>query len=131
MVRKLTIAGNFFSAMLIVLLSLVTVGHTDEPSDDWKGIPVRTFLEIDGQQVSYVVGFMDSAAFAYHEFGVTEFEWLAQCQADHPDTMHPAEVAIAVYGKINAVLEDHPEIQKESVGLFIWAELEVRCGQVN
>ncbi len=131
MVRRLTIAGILASAMLIVLLSLVTVGHAKEPSRDWQGIPVRTFLEIDGQQVSYVVGFMDSAAFAYHEFGVTEFEWLAKCQADLPDTTHPAEIAIAVFGKINAVLKDHPEIREEPVGLFIWAELEVRCGQVN
>ena len=128
MARRLAVAGFFVSAMFIALMSFATMGRTDEASDDWKGIPVRTFLEIDGQQVSYVVGFMDSAAFAYHEFGVTEFEWLAKCQADLPDTTHPAEIAIAVFGKINAVLKDHPEIREEPVGLFIWAELEVRCG---
>lgn len=131
MAHRHTIAGIFVSAMLIVFVSSATVGQTKEAKEDWQGIPVGMFMDIQGQQFSYVAGFMDSAIFMYHQFGVSDLKWLAKCLADHPNTTNPVEIVVAVIGKLNTVLEDHPEIREEPVGLFIWAELEVKCGRVK
>ena len=74
MAHRHTIAGIFVSAMLIVFVSSATVGQTKEAKEDWQGIPVGMFMDIQGQQFSYVAGFMDSAIFMYHQFGVSDFK---------------------------------------------------------
>ena len=84
-----------------------------------------------GGQFSYVAGFMDSAVFAFHQGDVIASKWLIDCLADRPNTTNPVEIARAITGKFNTLLKDHPDIRDEPVGLFIWAELEVRCGQVK
>ena len=111
--------------------NFATMGLTKEQKRYWQGVPVGMFMDNKRDQFSYVAGFMDSAVFAYHKLGFAPFKWPVECLADRPTTTNPIEITKAIKGKFNALLKDHPEILKEPVGLFIWSELEVRCGQVK
>ena len=125
---------EFMSSLLLVGFlagGFATNGRAEEQKHYWQGTTVGMFMDIKGQQFSYVAGFIDNAIFAYHQLGYTASKWLVECLADHPETTNPVEITRAIIGKFNTVLKDHPKITDEPVGLFIWAELEVRCGQVK
>ena len=120
----------------MVLVSLLvggfaTKGQTKEPKHYWQGIPVRMFMDIEGQQFSYVAGFIDSAVLAYHQHGVASFKWMVECLANHPKRTNRVEITKAIIGKLPTILKDLPNVREISVGSFIWAELEVRCGQAK
>ena len=86
-------------------------------------------MEIDGQQFSYVAGFIDSAILAHRQLGVASFNWTVECLASHPNSTNPVEITKAIIGKFNTMRKDGPDIRRKPVGLFIWAELEARCGR--
>ncbi len=117
--------------LLPALLAFTIIGFAGEPKHYWQGSTVGMFMDIEGEQFSYVAGFIDSAIIAYHQLGHAAFKWQVECLANHPNTTNPVEITNAIIGKFNTVLKDRPDIQDEPVGLFIWAELEVRCGQAK
>jgi len=125
---------EFMSSLLLVGFlagGFATKGQAEEHKRYWQGTNVGMFMDIKGQQFSYVAGFTDNAIFAYHQLSHTASKWLVECLAEHPNSTNPVEITRAIIGKFNTVLKDHPKIMDEPVGLFIWAELEVRCGQVK
>jgi hypothetical protein len=104
---------------------------TDEPKHYWQGSTVDMFMDIRGQQISYVAGFMDSAVFSFHYGDAPGFKWLVECMVDHPKITNPVDVTKVILGKLRTVLKDHPKIGKQPVGLLIWGELEVRCEKIS
>jgi hypothetical protein len=130
MLNWLKLIRNLVLAILVVG-GFATNGQAEKHKHYWRGATVGMFMEIPRQRFSYVAGFTDSAIFAFHYGDAPTFKWLVECMADHPNTTNPVEVTKAIVRKLNTVLKDHPKVLKQPVGLLIWAELEVRCGQVK
>jgi hypothetical protein len=104
-------------------------GLANEQKRYWQGTTVGMFMDIEGQQFSYVAGFLDNAVYAYHAHGVSALKWQIECLADHPKKTNPVEITSSIVKKFKAVTKDFTHIRNEPVALFIVKELEHRCGQ--
>jgi hypothetical protein len=128
--------GMLRMSVTATLLALLVVGLASnsqamEQKRYWKGTTVGLFMDIEGQQFSYVAGFLDNAVYAYHALGVSALKWQIDCLADHPNRTNPVEITRSIIKKFEAIAEDFTPIRDMPVGHFIDLELGVRCGKIK